>query len=107
MVPELNRRRAVLVLGKIDEILSWEKTKGQEKDTRFVELGEYLREVRSKQYWRLQNKIGGYLGFLLHCKNPLPAARQHEETRIIEVRGIEVGVYCRTDAHPQNLSVSI
>ena len=52
MAPELNRRRAVFVLGKIDEILSWEKTKEQEKDARFVELGEYLCEVRSKQYWR-------------------------------------------------------
>ena len=54
MEPELNRRRAVFVLGKIDEILSWEKTKEQEKDVRFVELGEYLCEVRSKQYWRLE-----------------------------------------------------
>ena len=31
MAPELNRRRAVFVLGKIDEILGWEKTKEQEK----------------------------------------------------------------------------
>ena len=54
MAPELNRRRAVFVLGKIDEILSWERTKEQEKDVRFVELGEYLCEVRSKQYWRLE-----------------------------------------------------
>jgi hypothetical protein len=34
--------------------LSWEKTKELEKDARFVELGEYLCEVRSKQYWRLE-----------------------------------------------------
>jgi len=54
VTPELNRRRAVFILGKIDEILSWEKTKEQEKDARFVELGEYLCEVRSKQYWRLE-----------------------------------------------------
>jgi hypothetical protein len=52
---EFNRRRAVFVLGKIDEILSWEKTKEQEKDARFVELGEYLCEVRAKQFWRLEN----------------------------------------------------
>jgi hypothetical protein len=44
----------VFVLGRIDEILSWEKTKEQEKDARFVELGEHLCEVRSKQYWRLE-----------------------------------------------------
>src|SRR5262252_8827272 len=55
LTPEINRRRAVFVLGRIDEILSWEKTKEQEKDVRFVELGEYLCEVRAKQYWRLEN----------------------------------------------------
>ncbi len=61
--PELDRRRAVFVLGKIDEILSWEKTKEQEKDARFVELGEYLCEVRSKQYWRLE-KLKSFEEFL-------------------------------------------
>ena len=54
VAPELNRRRAVFVLGKIDEILNWEKSKEIEKDARFVELGEHLCEVRSKQYWRLE-----------------------------------------------------
>ena len=49
--------------GKIDEILSWEKTKEQEKDTRFAELGEYLCEVRSKQYWRLE-KLKSFDEFL-------------------------------------------
>ncbi len=44
----------MFVLGKIDEILSWENAKEQEKDARFVELGEYLCEVRSRQYWRLE-----------------------------------------------------
>jgi len=53
--PEINRKRAVFVLGRIDEILSWDRAKEQEKDTRFVELGEYLCEVRAKQYWRLEN----------------------------------------------------
>lgn len=53
--PELNRRRALFVLGKIDEILSWEKAKEQERDVRFVELGQYLCEVRAGQFWRLEN----------------------------------------------------
>jgi hypothetical protein len=53
--PELNRRRILFVLGRIDEILSWEKAKEQEKDARFVELGQYLCEVRAGQYWRLEN----------------------------------------------------
>jgi hypothetical protein len=61
--PELDHRRATFVLGKIDEILSWEKTKEQEKDVRFVELGEYLCEVRAKQYWRLE-KLKSFDEFL-------------------------------------------
>jgi hypothetical protein len=52
--PKLNRRRALFVLGKIDEILAWEKTKEQERDVRYVDLGRYLCEVRSGQYWRLE-----------------------------------------------------
>jgi hypothetical protein len=64
MSPELNRRRAVVVLDKIDEILFWEKTKEQERDERFVELGQYLCEVRAGQYWRLENlkSFDEYLG---------------------------------------------
>jgi hypothetical protein len=53
--PRLNQRRAVFVLAKIDEILAWEQRKEAEKDTRFVELGRYLCEVRAGQYWRLEN----------------------------------------------------
>src|ERR1700692_1239980 len=54
MAPKLNRRRAVFVLGKIDEILAWEQRKEMERDTKFVELGRYLCEVRAGQYWRLE-----------------------------------------------------
>jgi hypothetical protein len=63
VTPEINHRRAVFVLGRIDEILSWEKSKEQEKDVRFVELGEYLCEVRAKQYWRLE-KLKSFDEFL-------------------------------------------
>ena len=52
--PKFNRRRALFVLGKIDEILAWEKTKEQERDVRYVDLGRYLCEVRIGQYWRLE-----------------------------------------------------
>jgi hypothetical protein len=55
MAPRLNRKRAQFVLTKIDEILAWEQRKEAEKDTRFVELGRYLCEVRAGQYWRLEN----------------------------------------------------
>jgi hypothetical protein len=55
VAPKLNRRRAVLVLTKIDEILAWEKRTAQERDSRFVDLGRYLCEVRAGQYWRIDN----------------------------------------------------
>src|SRR6516162_1025507 len=53
--PKFNRRRALFVLGKIDEILAWDKTKEAERDVRYVDLGRYLCEVRIGQYWRLEN----------------------------------------------------
>jgi len=53
--PKLNSKRASLVLSKIDEILAWEKSSDQERDVRFVELGQYLCEVRAGQYCRLDN----------------------------------------------------
>ena len=55
MLPKLNRKRALFVLTKIDEILAWEQRKETERDTHFVELGRYLCEVRAGQYWRLEN----------------------------------------------------
>src|SRR5512133_2826262 len=55
MLPKLDRRRALLVLTKIDEILAWEQRKEAERDSKFVELGRYLCEVRAGQYWRLEN----------------------------------------------------
>jgi hypothetical protein len=55
VAPKLNRRRALFVLAKIDEILGWEKAIDRERDARFVDLGRYLCEVRSGQYWRLDN----------------------------------------------------
>jgi hypothetical protein len=45
----------VFVLTKIDEILAWKRTADQERDSRFVDLGRYLCEVRAGQYWRLDN----------------------------------------------------
>ena len=63
LTPEIDERRAAFVLGKISDILSWEKTKEQEKDARFVELGEYLCEVRAKQYWRME-KLKSFDEFL-------------------------------------------
>src|ERR1700741_5439395 len=55
MLPKLNKKRALFVLTKIDEILAWEQRSETERDTRFVELGRYLCEVRAGQYWRIEN----------------------------------------------------
>jgi hypothetical protein len=55
MLPKLNKKRAQFVLTKIDEILAWEQRNETERDTRFVEVGRYLCEVRAGQYWRVEN----------------------------------------------------
>src|SRR6201981_478749 len=55
MLPKLKPKRAQFVLTKIDEILAWEQRNETERDTRFVELGRYLCEVRAGQYWRVEN----------------------------------------------------
>ena len=55
MPPKLNRRLAEAVLTRIDVILAWEAQHENERDTRFVELGKCLCEVRAGQYWRLEN----------------------------------------------------
>ena len=55
MPPKLNQKRALFVLTKIDEILAWERRAESDRDTRFVELGRYLCEVRAGQYWRVEN----------------------------------------------------
>ena len=61
--PKLNEKRARFVLSKIDQILDWEQQTDRERDTRFVELGRYLCEVRAGQYWRLE-KLSSFDDFL-------------------------------------------
>jgi hypothetical protein len=63
MSPKLNSRRALFVLTKIDEILAWEKRSEADRDTRFVELGRYLCEVRTGQYWRVE-RLASFDDFL-------------------------------------------
>ncbi len=65
MPPDLNQRRAQLVLSRIDAILAWEAEHENERDGKFVELGKYLCEVRSGQYWRLEN-LTSFDDFLSH-----------------------------------------
>src|SRR5512141_2817710 len=63
LAPKLNEKRARFVLAKIDQILEWERQTDRERDTRFVELGRYLCEVRAGQYWRLE-KLTSFDDFL-------------------------------------------
>ena len=59
----MNKKRALFVLTRIDEILAWEQRHEAERDTRFVELGKYLCEVRAGQYWRVE-KLKSFDEFL-------------------------------------------
>src|SRR5208282_1884675 len=83
MPPKFNRRRAVFVLEKIDEILAWEQRKETERDTKFVDLGRYLCEVRAGQYWRIE-RLGSFDDFLARrfplSDHPKPASDYHLKT---------------------------
>src|SRR5580698_524152 len=63
MPPKLNQRRARAVLGRIDAILAWEAQHDNERDTKFVELGKCLCEVRAGRYWRVE-KLKSFDEFL-------------------------------------------
>ena len=62
-VPKFDKERARFVLEKIDQILQWEQSVDRERDTRFVDLGRYLCEVRSGQYWRVE-RLASFDDFL-------------------------------------------
>ena len=55
MLPKLDPKRARLVIEKIDNILAWENSVENTRDSKFVELGKHLCEVRVGQYWRMEN----------------------------------------------------
>ncbi len=54
MLPRLDPKRARLVINRIDGILAWERSVENTRDSRFVDLGKYLCEVRAGQYWRME-----------------------------------------------------
>ena len=110
MPPKFNRRRATFVLGKIDEILAWEQLKDTERDTKFVELGRYLCEVRAGQYWRLESlkcfdeflerrfpesRRKAYYLMSIHENLPLQARKQLKE--VGWAKGIELVKLARRD----------
>jgi hypothetical protein len=110
VLPQLNRRRALLVLTKIDEILAWEKRNETERDTRFVELGRYLCEVRAGQYWRAEN-LGSFDDFLerrfpesrrkayylMSIHEHLPPQVRRELKEVGWTKGVELAKLARRD----------
>jgi hypothetical protein len=110
MLPKLNRRRARFVLTKIDEILAWEKQKEIERDTRFVELGRYLCEVRAGQYWRVENvkSFDEFLErrfpesrrkayYLMSVHEHLPPQARKELEEVGWTKGLELAKIARRD----------
>ena len=87
--PKLNRRRALFVLAKIEVILAWEQSMERERDTRFVELGRYLCEVRTGQYWRLDNLSCFDCATWLHKAHSLPKEKFKREVERIDHTGRE------------------
>ena len=110
MPPKFNRRRALFVLGKIDEILAWEQRKDRERDTKFVELGRYLCEVRAGQYWRVENvkSFDEFLQrrfpesrrkayYLMSIHEHLPPQARKDLKKIGWAKGIELAKLARRD----------
>ena len=110
MLPKLNRRRAQFVLTKIDEILAWEQRKDTERDTKFVELGRYLCEVRAGQYWRLENlkSFDEFLErrfpesrrkayYLMSIHEHLPPQARKELKEVGWTKGLELAKLARRD----------
>ena len=110
MPPKFNRRRALFVLGKIDEILAWEQQRETERDTKFVELGRYLCEVRAGQYWRLEqlkcfdeflerrfpgSRRKAY--YLMSIHEHLPPKARKELKKVGWTKGLELAKLARRD----------
>jgi hypothetical protein len=118
MLPKLNRRRALFVLTKIDEILAWEKKNEAERDIRFVELGRYLCEVRAGQYWRVENlaSFDDFLErrfpesrrkayYLMSIHEHLPPEARKELKQLGWTKGLELAKVARRDR--QNFDCAI
>jgi hypothetical protein len=110
MLPKLNRKRALFVLTKIDEILAWERRSEAERDTRFVELGRYLCEVRAGQYWRLEKlkSFDEFLSrrfpesrrkayYLMSIHEHLPPQARRELKEVGWTKGLELAKVARRD----------
>jgi len=118
MLPELNRKRAQFVLTKIDQILAWEQQKETERDTRFVELGRYLCEVRAGQYWRVENlkSFDEFLErrfpesrrkayYLMSIHEQLPLQVRRELKAVGWTKGLELAKLARSEGQAFNCAI--
>jgi hypothetical protein len=118
MSPKLNRKRAQFVLTKIDEILAWEQRKEAERDTRWVELGRYLCEVRAGQYWRLENlhSFDEFLEkrfpesrrkayYLMSIHEQLPPQVRRELKDVGWTKGLELAKLARSEGREFNCAI--
>jgi len=55
LLPKLDPVRAGFVIERIDDILRWDHAVEARRDSKFVELGKFMCEVRAGQYWRIEN----------------------------------------------------
>jgi hypothetical protein len=100
----------MFVLTKIDEILAWEQKRDTERDTKFVELGHFLCEVRAGQYWRLgdmksfdqflekkfpESRRKAY--YLMSIHEYLPPQARKELKNVGWAKGIELAKLARRD----------
>jgi hypothetical protein len=110
VLPKENHRRALFVLTKIDQILSFEKRNEAERDTRFVELGRYLCEVRAGQYWRVEQlaSFDDFLSrrfpesrrkayYLMSIHEHLPPKARRDLKQIGWTKGVELAKLARRD----------
>jgi hypothetical protein len=110
MPPKFSRKRAEFVLAKIDEILAWGKNREMERDTKFVELGRYLCELRAGQYWRLEalRSFDEFLErrfpesrrkayYLMSIHENLPPQARKELKKVGWAKGIELAKLARRD----------
>jgi hypothetical protein len=118
MLPKLNRKRAQFVLTKIDEILAWEQQKETERDTRFVELGRYLCELRAGQYWRMENlrSFDEFLErrfpesrrkayYLMSIHEQLPPQIRRELKDVGWTKGLELAKLARSEGQAFNCAI--
>jgi hypothetical protein len=102
----------LFVLTKIDEILAWEQRKEAERDTRFVELGKYLCEVRAGQYWRMENlkSFDEFLErrfpesrrkayYLMSIHEHLPPQARKDLKEVGWTKGLELAKVARAEGH--------